>query len=48
MATAVEQIQGRELVEMLEYVDSLRLGISETVQTLQGAICGEEEPNGEP
>ena len=42
LADAVAQLQGDELLEALAYVDSLRLGLTESNQALQGAVRSDE------
>jgi len=46
LADAVQQLQGDELLETLEYVDSLRLGLTESNQALQGAVRSDEAQDG--
>jgi hypothetical protein len=43
LATAVEHLQGPELMETLNYIDSLRLGLTESNQALQGVLRAEDE-----
>jgi cytochrome b-561 len=42
LATAVEQLEGEDLLEVLQYIDSLRLGLTESNQILQGVVQGYE------
>jgi hypothetical protein len=42
LANAVEELEGDELLEALAYVDSLRLGLTESNQALQGAVRSDE------
>jgi hypothetical protein len=42
LATAVEQLEGDDLLEVLQYIDSLRLGLTESNQVLQGVLQGYE------
>jgi cytochrome b-561 len=46
LAPAVEQLEGADLLEVLEYVDSLRLGLTESNQILQGVVRGFEAEDG--
>jgi NTP pyrophosphatase (non-canonical NTP hydrolase) len=41
LADAVESFQGRELLEVLDYLDSLRFVMAESGQLLQGVLRGE-------
>jgi cytochrome b-561 len=42
LATAVEQLEGDDLLEVLQYIDSLRLGLTESNQVLRGVLQGYE------
>lgn len=42
LADAVESFQGSELLEVLVYLDSLRFGMAESGQLLQGVVRGFE------
>jgi hypothetical protein len=42
LADAVENFQGQELLEVLDYLDSLRFVMAESGQLLQGVIRGEQ------
>ncbi|HEX5499622.1 MAG TPA: hypothetical protein VFX03_10360 [Thermomicrobiales bacterium] len=42
LAEAVEQLDGPELLEILEYLDSLRFVMAESGQLLQGVVRGFE------
>jgi hypothetical protein len=42
LAPAVEQLNGADLLEVLDYIDSLRLGLTESSQVLQGVVRGHE------
>jgi cytochrome b-561 len=42
LAPAVEQLDGADLLELLDYIDSLRLGLAESSQVLQGVVRGHE------
>ena len=47
LAPAVEHLEGADLLEVLEYLDSLRLSLTESNQILQGVVRGfeaEESP----
>jgi NTP pyrophosphatase (non-canonical NTP hydrolase) len=41
LADAIESFQGRELQEVLDYLDSLRFVMAESGQLLQGVLRGE-------
>lgn len=41
LAEAVETFQGRELLEVLDYLDSVRFVMAESGQLLQGVVRGE-------
>jgi hypothetical protein len=41
LADAVEHFEGRELLEVLDYLDSLRFVMAESGQLLQGVLRGE-------
>ncbi|MGH2603103.1 MAG: hypothetical protein ACRDJ9_27425, partial [Dehalococcoidia bacterium] len=47
LAPAVEQLEGADLLEILEYIDSLRLGLTESSQVLQGVVRGHEATRSE-
>jgi len=40
LADAVEHFEGRELLEVLDYLDSLRFVMAESGQLLQGVLRG--------
>ncbi len=42
LADAVETFQGRELIEVLDYLDSLRFVMAESGQLLAGVVRGSE------
>ena len=42
LADAVENFRGPELLEVLDYLDSLRFVMAESGQLLQGVIRGEQ------
>lgn len=42
LADAVESFQGSELLEVLVYLDSVRFGMAESGQLLQGVVRGFE------
>lgn len=42
LADAVEHFQGKELLEVLDYLDSLRFVMAESGQLLQGVIRGQQ------
>jgi NTP pyrophosphatase (non-canonical NTP hydrolase) len=41
LAEAVEHFQGQELLDVLDYLDSLRFVMAESSQLLQGVVRGE-------
>lgn len=41
LADAVQNIQGTELIEVIDYLDSLRFVMAESSQLLQGVVRGE-------
>lgn len=41
LAEAVEHLEGAELLEVLIYLDSLRFGMAESGQILQGVVRGQ-------
>jgi hypothetical protein len=41
LADAVEHFEGRELLEVLNYLDSIRFVMAESGQILQGVVRGE-------
>lgn len=43
LADAVEELNGADLLEVLEYLDSLRFGMAESSQSLQGVLRGFED-----
>lgn len=46
LAPAVEDLEGADLLEVLEYLDSLRLSLTESNQILQGVVRGFEAEDG--
>jgi hypothetical protein len=42
LAEAVETLDGAQLLEVLEYLDSLRFALAESSQILQGVVRGFE------
>ena len=42
LADAVETFQGRELIEVLDYLDSLRFVMAESGQLLAGVVRGSQ------
>jgi len=44
LATAVESLEGSDLLEVLVYIDSLRFVMAESSQLLQGVVRGFDEP----
>lgn len=46
LADAVEHLQGQDLLEALEHVESLRLSLAESNQALQGAVWSEDPDGG--
>ena len=43
LADAVQSLEGVELLEVLVYLDSLRFGMAESGQLLQGVVRGADE-----
>lgn len=41
LADAVQNFQGTELIEVIDYLDSLRFVMAESSQLLQGVVRGE-------
>lgn len=42
LADAVEHFEGRELLDTLQYLDSLRFVMADSAQILQGVVRGNE------